>query len=77
MAIQATIEVLLEEQHRALIGAQDGFMVDLAHYPPDDPASAVGLLCGGSRFDKSDDPVEWDLFRTAMLEAQGWQLRRL
>jgi hypothetical protein len=26
---------------------------------------------------KAADPVEWDLFRTAILEGQGWKLMRL
>lgn len=55
----------------------DGFTVDLAHYPPGDPAQAGGVLIDGSRYDKSDDPVEWDLFRTGVLEGQGWQLQRV
>jgi very-short-patch-repair endonuclease len=35
------------------------------------------VLCDGTRYPKATDPVEWDLFRTAMLEGQGWKLVRL
>jgi very-short-patch-repair endonuclease len=37
----------------------------------------IGLLCDGTRYKKSDDPVEWDIFRTEILESQGWQLLRI
>ena len=37
----------------------------------------IGVLCDGTRYDKVDDPVEWDLFRTDVLEAQGWNLLRV
>lgn len=56
----------------------DGFCVDLAlHHPQRGDEVTVGVLCDGSRFAAADDPVEWDVFRTAMLEGQGWQLLRL
>ncbi len=56
----------------------DGFCVDIAlHHPsrPDDVT--IGVLCDGCRFRKTNDPVEWDVFRTAVLESQGWTLHRL
>ncbi|HEY2586327.1 MAG TPA: AAA domain-containing protein [Tepidisphaeraceae bacterium] len=56
----------------------DGFGVDLAlHHPsrPDD--YTVGVLCDGSRFAQAEDPVEWDVFRTGVLEDQGWTLHRV
>jgi very-short-patch-repair endonuclease len=37
----------------------------------------VGVLFDGSRFEKAVDRVEWDLFRSAVLENQGWQLQRI
>jgi very-short-patch-repair endonuclease len=37
----------------------------------------VGVLCDASRFLESEDPVEWDAFRTAVLEKQGWRLHRV
>ena len=40
-------------------------------------ACRAGVLCDGTRFDKTDDPVEWDVFRTAVLEGQGWELARV
>jgi hypothetical protein len=56
----------------------DGFCVDLAvHHPVRADNITIGVLCDGTRFDKADDPVEWDLFRTSVLEAQGWKPRRV
>ena len=37
----------------------------------------IGVLCDASRFAGSEDLVEWDIFRTTMLEGQGWTLHRL
>ena len=37
----------------------------------------VGVIVDGSRFAQAQDPVEWDVFRTAIHESQGWQLHRL
>jgi hypothetical protein len=56
----------------------DGFMVDVAlHHPrrPDDVT--LGILCDGARFTQAQDPVEWDIFRTAIHESQGWKLHRI
>ncbi|PTL85771.1 DNA helicase [Vitiosangium sp. GDMCC 1.1324] len=56
----------------------DGFCVDVALHHPRRPGDVtVGVLCDGTRYPKAADPVEWDLFRTAMLEGQGWKLVRL
>ncbi|QRN93002.1 DUF4011 domain-containing protein [Archangium violaceum] len=56
----------------------DGFCVDVAlHHPRRAGDVTVGVLCDGTRYPKAADPVEWDLFRTAMLEGQGWKLVRL
>jgi hypothetical protein len=56
----------------------DGFCVDVAlHHPTRAADVSVGVLCDGSRYDKADDPIEWDLFRVAILESQGWKLVRL
>ena len=56
----------------------DGFMVDVAlHHPkrPDDVT--LGILCDAARFTQAQDPVEWDIFRTAIHESQGWKLHRI
>ncbi|MCE9669011.1 AAA domain-containing protein [Myxococcus stipitatus] len=56
----------------------DGFCVDVALHHPTRPGDVtVGLLCDGTRYTKAADRVEWDLFRTAILEGQGWKLVRL
>lgn len=56
----------------------DGFCVDIALHHPSVPGDVtVGLLCDGTRYPKAADRVEWDLFRTAVLEGQGWKLVRL
>jgi hypothetical protein len=56
----------------------EGFCVDLAMHHPDRPGDVtVGVLCDGCRYAGADDPVEWDIFRTGILENQGWTLRRV
>ena len=55
----------------------DGFCVDLAFHHPSRPEDrTLGLLCDGTRFQNVDDAVAWDVFRTAVLEGQGWKIRR-
>jgi hypothetical protein len=34
----------------------------------------IGLLCDVTRYTGADDPVEWDIFRTMVLQSQGWKL---
>ncbi|HLN28430.1 MAG TPA: AAA domain-containing protein [Gemmataceae bacterium] len=56
----------------------DGFCIDLAlHHPQHADEVTIGVLCDGVRFAQAEDPVEWDLFRTWILESQGWQLHRV
>jgi hypothetical protein len=56
----------------------DGFCVDVALRHPTRPEDVtVGALCDLTRYPLAADPVEWDLFRTAVLESQGWELTRL
>jgi hypothetical protein len=56
----------------------DGFCVDLAvHHPLRADDVTIGVLCDGTRYDKVDDPIEWDMFRTHVLESQGWNLLRV
>jgi hypothetical protein len=56
----------------------EGFCVDVAlHHPRHAEDVTIGVLCDGVRFHQAEDPVEWDLFRTAILEGQGWLLHRV
>ena len=56
----------------------DGFAVDAALVHPDRPDDvSIGVLCDGSRFEKAADRVQWDIFRTEVLEGQQWRLHRL
>jgi hypothetical protein len=56
----------------------EGFCVDLALHHPVRPGDVtIGLLCDGCRYSGADDVVEWDIFRTGILEDQGWILRRI
>jgi hypothetical protein len=76
----ALAHVLAEEQGTGsdVYWGNDGFCVDLAlHHPRRADDVTVGVLCDAVRFSPVDDPVAWDLFRTAMLEGQGWKLHRL
>jgi hypothetical protein len=56
----------------------DGFCVDVALlHPARAEDVTVGILCDTTRFAGSDDAIEWEVFRTAMLERQGWKLHRV
>lgn len=75
------IGATLLERHK--IGSQthwgnEGFCVDVACVHPLMPADVtVGVLTDFSRFHKTPDPIEWDIFRTRVLRNQGWELERL
>jgi hypothetical protein len=56
----------------------DGFCVDLAlHHPRRAEDVTIGVLCDLTRFRGAQDAVEWEIFRTGILENQGWMLHRL
>jgi hypothetical protein len=55
----------------------EGFCVDVALRHPNKPQDVTaGVLCDLNRYRKAEDPVEWELFRTAVLKSQGWGLVR-
>lgn len=55
----------------------DAFSVDVAlQHPRCADDVTVGVLCDWNRFTRAADPVEWEMFRTTILESQGWQLHR-
>jgi Fe2+ transport system protein FeoA len=72
---------LLASEHA--IGSQvhwgnDGFAVDAAlQHPEREDDVTIGVLCDGSRFAKAADRVQWDIFRTEVLEGQRWRLQRI
>jgi hypothetical protein len=74
---------LAEKLHAAQgIGADvhwgnEGFCVDVALRPGAGQDVTAGVLCDASRFAASEDPMEWDAFRTGVLERQGWKLLRV
>ncbi len=56
----------------------EGFCVDVACIHPLMPADVtVGLMTDFTRFHKTPDPIEWDLFRTNVLRSQGWEIHRI
>lgn len=56
----------------------DGFCIDVVCRAGDAPGGVTcGVLSDFSRFHKTPDPIEWDLFRTRMLRAQGWSLEQV
>jgi hypothetical protein len=71
----------LADQHRVgsdLYWGNEGFCVDVALRHPHRPDEVtIGILCDSTRFTQAEDPVEWDLFRTNVLESQGWNLHRI
>ncbi len=55
----------------------EGFCVDLAvHHPERAEDVSIGVLCDTTRY-VTDDPVEWEVFRTHMLQQQGWKVHRV
>ncbi len=56
----------------------DGFCIDLAlHHPHRIEDVTIGIVCDLTRYGRAQDPVEWELFRSGILEGQGWKLHRL
>lgn len=56
----------------------DGFCVDIAlHHPARSDQRSIGVLCDLHRFSDAPDLVDWELFRTSLLEAKGWQFHRV
>lgn len=56
----------------------DGFCVDDAlQHPARQDDVTIGVLCDMTRYRYAEDAVEWDIFRTGILEGQGWKLHRL
>lgn len=55
-----------------------GFCVDVAlAHPTRADDVTVGILCDSARFERTRDKIEWDMFRTRILEQQGWRLVRV
>lgn len=56
----------------------EGFMVDIAvHHPKRLEDVTIGILCDMNRYAGTDDPIEWEVFRTDVHEWQGWKLHRI
>jgi hypothetical protein len=55
----------------------EGFCVDVAlRHPTKLTDVTAGVLCDLTRYQKTEDPIEWEVFRTAVLKSQGWGLVR-
>lgn len=80
-ALAESLAAHLVRQHRSgstVYWGNSGFCVDLAmHHPNRADDVTIGVLCDGARYDAADDSVEWDVFRTSILESQGWRLHRV
>ncbi|CAG0970770.1 hypothetical protein PHYC_01235 [Phycisphaerales bacterium] len=56
----------------------NGFCVDVALRNPRHPLDVTcGVLCDFARYTTGDDPIAWDIFRTGVLEGQGWKFERV
>lgn len=56
----------------------DGFMVDVALTHPLMPEDVtLGIVNDFNRYRNTPDPIDWELFRSAILRGQGWQLERV
>ena len=65
-------------QSSEVFWGNEGFCVDIAlHHPSEPEQVTIGVLCDMNRFQDTQDPVEWELFRTAILEHNGWKFHRI
>ena len=56
----------------------EGFCVDVAiGHPSFVEDVTIGLLCDFNRYHRSADSIEWEIFRTEVLQNEGWQLERV
>ncbi|WP_145928865.1 AAA domain-containing protein [Termitidicoccus mucosus] len=56
----------------------DGFCIDAALTHPEMPEDVtLGVLVDFNRYNKTPDPIAWELFRATILRSQGWHLHRL
>ena len=56
----------------------NGFCVDLALTHPHLPEDVtMGVFVDFNRYRNTPDPIDWELFRTQILEGQGWKLDRV
>jgi hypothetical protein len=56
----------------------DGFCVDVAfHHSQRADQRALGVLCDLHRFTDAPDLVDWEHFRTQLLEGKGWKFQRV
>ncbi len=61
-----------------LYWGNDGFCIDLAlEHPTRAEDVTLGVMADLTRFNGASDPIEWELFRTGILEWQGWTLHRV
>ncbi len=55
-----------------------GFCIDAAlHHSDKNGNATLGILCDFTRYPHAPDPVAWEVFRTAILRANGWNLHRV
>ncbi|MFI4853693.1 MAG: AAA domain-containing protein [Phycisphaerales bacterium JB065] len=56
----------------------DGFCIDIAlDHPHRIDDVTIGVEVDMTRFKGAADPVEWEIFRTQILETLGWKLKRV
>ncbi len=56
----------------------EGFCVDAAlHHPERVEDVTAGVLCDFTRYPGAPDAIEWEVFRSQILESQGWALHRV
>jgi hypothetical protein len=72
-------QIAEQDQHSADVHwGNDGFCVDIAlHHPERPDQRTMGILCDLHRFADAPDLVDWELFRTSLLEAKGWHFQRV
>lgn len=56
----------------------EGFCVDIAALHPSKVEDVtLGIQCDLTRFEHTDDPIEWDLFQSTIHKREGWTLKRI
>lgn len=71
----------LANEHRVTSEAHwgnEGFCIDAALLDPRGPGGVtLGLLTDFNRYRYATDPIAWEVYRTAILQGQGWDIQRV
>lgn len=66
-----------KQLHGEVHWGSNAFCVDVALGDGRTDDVSIGLLCDLNRYAGADDTIDWEIFRTNILESSGWQLQRI